>query len=74
MTRDEARRKLRELLEPIRIMAEMEYTVPDIQDAVRLLIVHDEDSETRRVQIEALVAEAGYDLLEPLGVVFEEEG
>jgi hypothetical protein len=76
MTRDEARARLRELLEPIRIMAEMEFTVPDFQDAIRLLLVHEENfdvSEARRKVLEAVVSQAGYDLLTPLGYLFSED-
>jgi hypothetical protein len=39
MDREQARTKLREILDPIRIHAEMGLAVPDVQDALRMVEV-----------------------------------
>jgi hypothetical protein len=71
MTRDEAPARLRELLGPFRDRAVKEFDVPDIQDAIGLYgNYHDDPSDD---ELEAMVEQAGWDLLIPLGDVFVEE-
>jgi hypothetical protein len=76
MTRDEARARFREILEPIRILAEMEYAVPDVQDTIQLLLVHEQDEEVHEAryrELMALASEAGFSWLTRLTEVFEED-
>jgi len=76
MSRDEARATLRELLGPLRERAVREFEVPDIQDAFRLLSIdHDPDlfGDEAMQDLERLVTEAGFDIMTPLGDLFEKE-